>query len=261
MVIRPIKTPHHIKKNVVSEENDNISNQGSSGGHFQTNLVSVMKLSGGSILKAKSNEEQISVTATPTLLNNELNISDDPDLINLARNLSETLTSDNNQLKIKSIGAMSASNSTDFLSASPLFGYSPFDTQSLDELATPDDFHPINFIHGLTNINYDFDISDNSNDNSVAEDDKFVTNQIPTELNFDASQAMSTSILDSGDSPNEILLPSPIKPIVSDYKGFSFQGTDIPTISCNTGDFSSLLNCSQPSCSSTVSNSEKDEAK
>ncbi|XP_052737811.1 rab5 GDP/GTP exchange factor isoform X2 [Bicyclus anynana] len=43
--------------------------------------------------------------------------------------------------------------------------FAPFDTRSIDELITPDDLAP-----GLSNINYDIDLSDFSGDNSLADD-------------------------------------------------------------------------------------------
>jgi Rab5 GDP/GTP exchange factor len=154
--------------------------------------------------------------------------------------------------------SMSASNSADLLSASPIFGYNSFDTQSLDELATPDELTRQNFIRGIRNINYDFDYSDNSADTSVAEDNKVETKspvsspldmhefdpllnkdheKKPLQLNTTLDN--NQSLLD-GDSPSTLLLESPLKPVMVDYKGFSSQGCNIPTISCNTGDFSSL---------------------
>lgn len=141
--------------------------------------------------------------------------------------------------------------SGDFLSPSPIFGFGSFDTQSLGELVTPDEYGS-EFLHGLTNVNYDIDLSDLSADNSAAEDapvptevfkpkqdpfspDGLLNNSttdpwqdIATELlrsleNINRKQnlpiqlqdeAASTSILDANDSPTtDCLLPSPIKPL------------------------------------------------
>ncbi|XP_013140258.1 PREDICTED: rab5 GDP/GTP exchange factor isoform X2 [Papilio polytes] len=55
-------------------------------------------------------------------------------------------------------------NSMELLTPSPL-GFTPFDSRSIDELVTPEDLAP-----GLSNINYDIDLSDFSGDNSLAED-------------------------------------------------------------------------------------------
>lgn len=60
-------------------------------------------------------------------------------------------------------------NSLELLTPSPL-GFTPFDSRSLDELMTPDDFGSEHLAPGLGNINYDIDLSDFSGDNSIAED-------------------------------------------------------------------------------------------
>lgn len=138
--------------------------------------------------------------------------------------------------------------SGDFLSPSPIFGLDSFDTQSLDELNTPDDYGAEQFAHGLTNVNYDIDLSDLSAENSAAEDiplsvetrpksqDPFSPDgltQTSTVYNWQSIQPESLkpfesthqpllpilgndesiSILDTADSPTaDCLLPSPIKP-------------------------------------------------
>lgn len=155
-------------------------------------------------------------------------------------------------LDIPPITTLKTVGSGDFLSPSPIFGFGSFDTQSLDELATPDEYGSEQFFHGLTNVNYDIDLSDLSADNSAAEDAPVSTEvfkpkqdpfspdgllksstrdpwqAIPTEPlrsleNVDRKQnlpiqlqdeAASTSILDANDSPTtDCLLPSPIKPL------------------------------------------------
>ncbi|KPJ07388.1 Rab5 GDP/GTP exchange factor [Papilio machaon] len=60
-------------------------------------------------------------------------------------------------------------NSMELLTPSPL-GFTPFDSRSIDELVTPEDFGTENLAPGLSNINYDIDLSDFSGDNSLAED-------------------------------------------------------------------------------------------
>lgn len=168
---------------------------------------------------------------------------------------------------------MRTSASNDLLSSSPNYLFSPFDAQSFED-ATPDEFTPSNFLHGIRNINYDFNFSDNSGENSISEDndtnqtkntnvwakgdgsvsnlsfdlDEFdplrnkdianelVTAQKPTEI--DLNDTKPTTLIESEDSPNQVHLPSPLKPVATDYRGFS--NFDIPSISCNTGDFSSL---------------------
>lgn len=60
-------------------------------------------------------------------------------------------------------------SSLELLSPSPL-GFTPFDSRSIDELMTPDEFASDHLAPGLSNINYDIDLSDFSGDNSLAED-------------------------------------------------------------------------------------------
>ncbi|CAH2238636.1 jg5382 [Pararge aegeria aegeria] len=59
--------------------------------------------------------------------------------------------------------------SFEVLTPSPL-GFTPFDSRSIDELMTPDEFGSENLAPGLSNINYDIDLSDFSGDNSLADD-------------------------------------------------------------------------------------------
>lgn len=63
---------------------------------------------------------------------------------------------------------MKQTNSMEPLTPSPL-GYTPFDSRSIDELMTPDEFGN-HLAPGLSNINYDLDLSDLSGENSIAED-------------------------------------------------------------------------------------------
>uniref|UniRef100_A0A182QZG9 Rab5 GDP/GTP exchange factor n=1 Tax=Anopheles farauti TaxID=69004 RepID=A0A182QZG9_9DIPT len=122
---------------------------------------------------------------------------------------------------------MSASNSADLLSASPSFDYNNiFDAQSLDGLATPDDL-ATDFIRGIRNINYDFDFSDHSGENSTA--DEFDTrglkfNAVPSVAPpakpvtpFDLEEF--DPLLRKDDSaihrPAEPLLPLPLQPSAS----------------------------------------------
>ncbi|CAG4906779.1 unnamed protein product [Colias eurytheme] len=59
-------------------------------------------------------------------------------------------------------------SSLELLTPSPL-GFTPFDSRSIDELLTPDEFGS-DQAPGLSNINYDIDLSDFSGDNSLADD-------------------------------------------------------------------------------------------
>lgn len=248
LIIKPIKTPPKIKFESSLPHSVN-------SGHFQSNLVST--LSSTAIIDASSKGQDKSGKNTLVTISTADKDSETKDLKLLAQDLTDTLIfGDNSQ--VKPDGGMSHSNSADILSVSPIFGYSAFDAQSIDEIATPDEF---NFTHGLTNINYDFDLSDPSAENSVAEDTEFLLPTSKSDLEeFDPLSSRknsehkievdlplrnaATTIIDANNSPNEILLPSPLKPVVSDYRGFSLQKVNIPTISCNTGDFSSLT-CQQ----------------
>uniref|UniRef100_A0A1B6CM49 VPS9 domain-containing protein n=1 Tax=Clastoptera arizonana TaxID=38151 RepID=A0A1B6CM49_9HEMI len=118
----------------------------------------------------------------------------------------------------------------------------------------------------LNAVNYDFDLSDLSAENSQADDigdfnisgnHSFETSSLhsldfstyhPTEAPknrtpFDPKAGGSvqddiTSLLDTVESPSgsKPTLPSPIKPVLtSEYKGFSSQGWQIPSIPCDTG--------------------------
>lgn len=69
-------------------------------------------------------------------------------------------------------------NSTELLTPSPL-GFTPFDSRSIDELMTPDEFVTDHLPPGLSNINYDIDLSDFSGDNSIAEDAPKTENKDP----------------------------------------------------------------------------------
>ncbi|RZC42681.1 rab5 GDP/GTP exchange factor [Asbolus verrucosus] len=160
-----------------------------------------------------------------------------------------------------------ASQSIEFLSPA-------FDAQSLDGL-TPDDQNSLS----LSKINYDIDFSDLSGENSVAEltpekrkspsytPDPFspigssctitqvplVPSQVEPKpkddfvLPFLEDNAKKEETLIDKKEDNAITnLPSPIKPMTSQYSGFSKQGWQIPSIPCITGDFVST-NASQSS--------------
>lgn len=60
-------------------------------------------------------------------------------------------------------------SSLELLTPSPS-GITPFDSRSIGELLTPEEFAQDNLAPGLGNINYDIDLSDFSGDNSIAED-------------------------------------------------------------------------------------------
>lgn len=140
----------------------------------------------------------------------------------------------------------------DQLFASPMFNYTAFDAVSLlEETASSTDTGDVlmlgtEFQGGLTNINYDFDLSDQSGENSAADESKVIldefdplvqrSNEKPAETSL--LDTTSDSLIDSEVPGTGVLLPSPLKPEVANYRGFS--NFDIPSISCNTGDYSSL---------------------
>lgn len=62
-------------------------------------------------------------------------------------------------------------HSLELLTPSPL-GFASFDSRSMDELMTPDEFGGDNLPPGLSNINYDIDLSDLSGENSMADEPK-----------------------------------------------------------------------------------------
>lgn len=132
----------------------------------------------------------------------------------------------------------------DSLSLSPSFGFS----RSPDELTTPDDMfatqESLNFVQGLTSVNYDIDLSDTSADNSCAEDipaaDGCKSSAV-FPLEAKCIEDLTPSLLDTTESPTGVLLPSPIKPVCpGEYQGFAAQGWQIPSIPCETGDMPSL---------------------
>ncbi|XP_068897221.1 rab5 GDP/GTP exchange factor isoform X2 [Tenebrio molitor] len=154
--------------------------------------------------------------------------------------------------------------------AKPAEFLSPFDAHSLDG-ATPEDQNSLS----LSKINYDIDFSDLSGENSVAEltpekrkSPSFTPDPFSpvgssctiTQVPLVPSQAeprppkddFVLPFLDEGQGEETLLekedeadnLPSPIKPMTSQYSGFSKQGCQIPSIPCITGDFVST-NASQ----------------
>ncbi|KAH8303678.1 hypothetical protein KR018_011150 [Drosophila ironensis] len=140
----------------------------------------------------------------------------------------------------------------DNLFASPIFNYTAFDAVSLlEEPSSEGNADALmlgaEFQGGLTNINYDFDLSDQSGENSTADESKLNLDEFDPLVQKPAAAALSESnpldstmdsLIDSEVPSTSVLLPSPLKPEVTNYRGFS--NFDIPSISCNTGDFSSL---------------------
>lgn len=145
-------------------------------------------------------------------------------------------------------------NNVDHLFSSPIFNYAPFDGVSLldEPLSDASDDLVLNseYRKGLTNINYDFDISDQSADNSISQDSKLnlsefdpliETSTCDDRANTDNGED-TASLIDAESLPNGTLLPPPLQPtsVTPEYKGFTKSAVTIASISCNTGDFSSL---------------------
>lgn len=254
LVLQPIRTPRRLeKRNAQVFSSASGQQHPVDGGHFQSNLMAAITVSDVESTDKKK-KSTIEVTVVPQTNFDEL-----------VKNLSDTLVApliaveSNKDLIPSPLPGMSASNSADLLSASPIFDYNKvFDTQSLDDIATPDDLAHT-FIKGIRNINYDFDFSDHSGENSVADE---VTNKPSSAAKASASRfdldefdpliakeqadkvpplplqstaGSSGNLLDE-DSPRALLLESPIKPTVAEYQGFSLQGCNIPTITCAAGD-------------------------
>ncbi|XP_026849692.1 rab5 GDP/GTP exchange factor [Drosophila persimilis] len=162
---------------------------------------------------------------------------------------------------ISSIGRLSPLpnlQQPDNLFASPIFNYAAFDAVSLLEEPSSGGCADVLMLGaelqgGLTNINYDFDLSDQSGENSTAEESKLNLDEFdplaqpqPQPCGAPAAVEPETSLLNTttdslidSDVPGTcVSLPSPLKPEVANYRGFS--NFEIPSISCNTGDFSSL---------------------
>lgn len=149
----------------------------------------------------------------------ENNTKDAPEstVYDLAKTLQVSLESERDLIVLAgaSGGGLSASNSQDLLStaaASPIFSYladdqitalsSPDnedDDYGLDQSLTED------FRHGITNINYDFDLSDHSAENSVAASESC---KVADELLLTSNRTLIE------DSPKDGLLPTPLLPTV-----------------------------------------------
>lgn len=280
--LRSSSLPQNVKHRMSIEKPVAHVNSNSSG-HFKSNLVTSMasinlKSKESSFPFALEASDQTKFQSNPFTVKTNVPLADA-----LLKNSSETTDQlASGSILIPSVSdPMKSSPSIDFLSISPSYGPCnlSFDNQSFDE-TTPDEFAPINFLKGITNINYDFTFSDNSAENSISEDvgetssnrasnfeilsnslklsdsmssfnlDEFdplrnaqnTTSSSPsiqsTQLNMNLTEAKPTTLIESEDSPNQVHLPSPLKPTATDYKGFS--NSNIPSISCNTGDFSSL---------------------
>ncbi|EDV96006.1 rab5 GDP/GTP exchange factor [Drosophila grimshawi] len=233
LTLLPIKTPPHL----IAQARAHLAQDGveAAVGHYSSNLLSGAH-NQHSLIAAKGKEKEKPVEEAQLEASHTLSLKD---------------------TSVSSVGRLSPLHhqlaQTDQLFASPLFNnYTPFDAVSLlEESSEHADVLMLGheFQGGLTNINYDFDLSDQSGDNSVADDPKLNLDEfdplaqrgIPKAPVVAETSVLDTtldSLIDSDVPATGVLLPSPLKPEVANYRGFS--NFDIPSISCNTGDFSSL---------------------
>uniref|UniRef100_A0A182PWA1 Rab5 GDP/GTP exchange factor n=1 Tax=Anopheles epiroticus TaxID=199890 RepID=A0A182PWA1_9DIPT len=246
LVLKPCKTParvvamrqQYLSPSVASAYVDPGSiHSTASGGHFTSNLVAANKTV--NIEAASSKPKTVVVTPSAHPPSGTSSNAAGVEVEQLVQSLSNTLTTplvsvDAGPLEAAApsspfYGTMSASNSGDLLSASPSFDYNNiFDAQSLDGLATPDDL-ATDFIRGIRNINYDFDFSDHSGENSTAEDyDPRATFKpvpsvpaptkpiTPFDLEeFDPLLQKDGGAQAAGRRPAEPLIPLPLQPVVS----------------------------------------------
>ncbi|XP_053665002.1 rab5 GDP/GTP exchange factor [Anopheles marshallii] len=242
LVLQPCKTPsrvvalrqQYMSSSAASVYVDPASVQQTVGsGHFTSNLVAINKSI--HIEAATGKPKPIDgAGATPNRSTSGPSGSGSGfEVERLAQSLSNTLTT-----PLVSVDAgpseagaptspfygMSSSNSADLLSASPSFDYNNiFDAQSLDGLVTPDDL-ATDFIRGIRNINYDFDYSDHSGDNSTADDfDPRATFKPVPSVGSDRTKPITPFDLEEFDPllqksdgtvrrPAEPLLPLPLQP-------------------------------------------------
>ncbi|XP_050073895.1 rab5 GDP/GTP exchange factor [Anopheles maculipalpis] len=256
LVLQPCKTParvvalrqQYLSSSTASAYVDPASVQSPipvGGGHFTSNLVAVNQTinieSANSKPKKSTDDTGMAATTSnqPTSGSSSTTGPFTGEVVEqLVQSLSHTLTT-----PLVSVDAgpfetvaptspfygLSASNSADLLSASPSFDYNNiFDAQSLDGLATPDDL-ATDFIRGIRNINYDFDFSDHSGDNSTAEDYDprgVAFKSVPSVPSESTKPTISPFDLEEFDPllqkgegsvrrPPEPLLPLPLKPSVS----------------------------------------------
>lgn len=279
--LRESLLPQSIKHKVTMEKLNvaHLNNSGA-GGHFKSNLATSA---------VSMNLRPIEAVCSHALEKDSIPIQSNAFASNPNDQLCDMLlshTSDDSNIASGNILIPSVSDSTklnscsaDFLSVSPSYGPMSisFDNQSFDE-TTPEEFAPTNYLRGISNINYEFTLFDNSAENSISDDfgdasslcqgddyvpiqskapdtistfsiDEFdplhstqqsiATNDISqnsaiTDLFKEADKPIT--LIDCTDSPNQGQLPSPLKPTAPGYKGFS--NSNIPSISCNTGDFS-----------------------
>jgi hypothetical protein len=261
LIIRPIKTPDQVQAFLSGASNYQVHRSSSSESSSAPPKIYKTNLNAAGSSKKEDDKNFLLINNTSL---------DDTNFDSLVRNLSNTMQMN----PIQSLGKLSASNSADLLSISPIFGRpSAFDAQSIDEHITmPEDEL---MIKGIRNINYDISYDIDSPENSFAEEiaqirkysslvsqtksdrstltmsksdleefDPLMIKEKETVANVIASSSKDSnnqnkSLID--DSPDADLLNcEPLQPIKNsnplfEYHGLSSQTSKIQTISCETG--------------------------
>lgn len=151
-----------------------------------------------------------------------------------------------------------SSASSEQPSPSPIFNENLFLSERLDEI-------PTEFLHGISNINYDFNIfldnpersiSDESLDRKFRSDEATMASINQTSINIDEFDPLKNVV----ESPTKgSIIDRPVPPMQNattlEYMGFSHF--EIPSISCTTGptSFTADLNDQMPSTSGETSSS------
>lgn len=108
----------------------------------------------------------LGLEAQPLLLQPEVTETEKTNILGLE---TDRVSTPNSPLPINKKFNLSENNTLELLTPSPL-GFASFDTRSIDDLMTPDEFGTDQIPPGLSNVNYDLDLSDFSAENSVADD-------------------------------------------------------------------------------------------
>lgn len=131
----------------------------------------------------------------------------------------------------------SSNTSSEHPSPSPIFNENLFLSERLEDMPTGSEY-----LHGISNINYDFNIfldtaersvSDESIDKKFKSDDQIVSSTNQAAINVDEFDPLKNA---PGTPTKDSIIDRPVPPVqtnVMEYMGFSHF--EIPTISCSTG--------------------------
>lgn len=131
----------------------------------------------------------------------------------------------------------SSNTSSEHPSPSPIFNENLFLSERLEDMPTGSEY-----LHGISNINYDFNIfldtaersvSDESIDKKFKGDDANVSSTSQAAINVDEFDPLKNA---PGTPTKDSIIDRPVPPVqsnVMEYMGFSHF--EIPTISCSTG--------------------------